>query len=136
MNNFHQGPHGGGRGRGRGRGRGADAASSNMMATPWNIRGMAGQQKREKEIPLKPDSKKSRSENGSKEDDNWKGRETASESRLEKAKQIRKQAAEKFSHLLEDSESSDEELRDKEIMRKTMNSYKNQFHGKINTVLT
>ena len=131
--NVNYGPHGAGRGRGRGRGRGADAAPPNMLATPWNVRAMAGQPKKEKKIASKPDSKKPKNENGYKNDENWKGRETAGESRLEKAKQIREQAAERFSHLLEDSESSDEELRDEEIMRKTMNSCKNQFHGKISS---
>ncbi|XP_065059234.1 NF-X1-type zinc finger protein NFXL1-like [Rhopilema esculentum] len=67
-------------------------------------------------------------------EEEWRDRETASEGRLEKARKIRKVAAEKYSHLLEDTDSSDEELREEEIMKKTLNNYTVQLCGDDSSV--
>ena len=69
--------------------------------------------------------------NGTINGNEWKNREIARESRLQKAKKIKEDAAANFSHLLVESDSSDEELREEEILRKTMDNYAQQLVGMI-----
>ena len=68
------------------------------------------------------------------ENDDWENKETASASRLEKANKIQKTNSENFSHLLQESDSSDEELKDEEIMKNAVKKYKDQFAGLFHNV--
>lgn len=135
--NHRNGSFGRGQGNGRGRGRGRGQMEQNGKLPPnaWNTKKLVhGSSRRDegKENNLRGTNSKvkhQRLEGKNNEEDDWKERETARESRLEKAKSIRESAADKFSHLLDDSDSSDEELRGEEILRKTMDDYRKESVG-------
>ena len=124
----------GNNGFGRGRGRGRGQAVPLNAWHPQRVNQDNNKRKEKGTNSLKQANSKEKHErttNKRNNEDDWKARESARESRLEKAKKIKENAAEKFSHLLEDSGSSDEELREEEILRKTMDTYKQQFVGMI-----
>ena len=123
----------GGSGRGRGRGRGK---AQNLPLNAWNPQKVNCISTRKVEKKVKAADghgykENYSTQNGRHVEDEWKDRENARESRLQKAKKIKEDAAANFSHLLAESDSSDEELREEEILRKTMNSYKLQLNGMI-----
>jgi len=118
-------------GHGRGRGRGK---AQNLPLNAWNPQKVNCISTRKFEKKVKTSEVRGYKENYSTQngrhvEDEWKDRENARESRLQKAKKIKEDAAANFSHLLAESDSSDEELREEEILRKTMNSYKLQLNG-------
>ena len=120
---------------GRGRGRGK---VQNVPLDAWNpqrINHHAGRRfDRKKALPKEASAREKNyrvvgSGNVRNHEDEWKERENARECRLQKAKKIREEAAANFSHVLVDSDSSDEELRGEEILKKTMDNYKQHFLG-------
>ncbi len=118
---------------GRGRGRGKPNTNGAPSFSPWSTRGPVNNANRDQARNGKPPSNFTAKQFTKRANDaNWKTRETASEERLEKAKEIQQKAAENFSHLLEDSDSDNEELRDEEIIRKAVKSYEDQFEGDLN----
>ena len=129
---MNQRPNGFGRGRGQGRGRAAPAVDGNRPFDIWNSKAAMKTAKQEAKNSSRPSFNSSGvTKSTLNKEEEWRDRETASEGRLEKARKIRKDAAEKYSHLLEDTDSSDEELREEEIMKKTLNNYTNQLFSKI-----
>ncbi len=135
MNSIYKDLSGQGRGRGRGRGRQVTNGGTSSI-TPWSTRTSNDNINRDHSQSGKAsNSSNKKSFNKSATEEHWKKRETASDSRLEKAKKIRQTAAENFSHLLDESDSSDEELKEEEILKNAVKSYKEQFEGlKFNAV--
>lgn len=118
---------------GRGRGRGFTGANNKLPFNAWGPQRAAHGSNRENKDGAMKDHRSKHDKNApvkaTNNEKDWKERETARESRLEKVRMIKQNAAENFGHLLEESDSSDEELREEEILRKTMDSYEKQFQG-------
>ena len=126
----------GGSSAGRGRGRGKIQSIPQGAWNPHRINHNANRRvdkkvNAPKEFSAKENGHRAQAtHNGTINDDEWKNRVIARDSRLQKAKRIKEDAAANFSHLLVESDSSDEELREEEILRKTMDSYAQQLAGK------